>query len=480
VGNPRNKNASALRVLAALLIVGCFALGGTLAGAVLYVRHVFQTTLTKTAQAAGLKLTLGDVNYGLGFIQLFNCHFDLVQVPGVSGNIKRIDVDLAGTSASKLLFSGLTVYAKGEPLELYRSLSKYATDLKQLKLDSSPDSTPPVVELKHLEIHATLNHPVLSNLDVTELHLNRDVGAAKDQTTLTTATSRINNVEVGPLAFVFRNQEHQLELGWGKTLEESSWTLVYRDGTDGTGLAVAVKPMELGSLLTRLGQTAPLDSYAKASLGGTLSAHLDPESAKLTGKLSVSLTGIVPPLPEELKGYTFKNQTELLASFESDVLFTNTEITVLQLNNGAVRLLGNGQIERTGMTARLRADLSTQLDCGTLAQGYTSDALGGSNLGQWAQRAAAKSMRGSVAVRVQLDADSANLADAKVVKKIGVGCGLKPLSVVELLALGLPPPPDAKTAERVAKLLTTPSRLPSGASLLPSLHELITLDFKRK
>ena len=72
-------------------------------------------------------------------------------------------------------------------------------------------------------------------------------------------------------------------------------------------------------------------------------------------------------------------------------------------------------------------------------------------------------VQGNVDVTVQIDADTANLRQAKIVKQIGVGCGLKPLTVRDMLTLGLPPPPDADLIWHLGK------DLPAWGDSLPLL-----------
>jgi hypothetical protein len=479
LGNPRSSSSSSLRVLAALLIVGCFALGGTVAGALLYVRHVFQTTVTKAAQVAGIKLNLGQVSYGVGFVQLFDSQFELTKVPGVNGHIKRIDLDWVGLRPSKLLFSGLSVYTTREPVELYRSLLRYTDQLRRLKLDSNSKSRPVDFEIRHLELHGKFTHPLLSTVDLTEVELKRKVGKSKDQTSLVTNTTRVNGTEFGPLSLVFRNNRGQIELGWGKTLEESDGIVTYREDDTGMKLATSFKPVALTALFARFGQTTLPEAFAKASLSGTVTAQFSLNTGNVTVKTVLLLTDFVPPHPAELKGYAFKDKTLLVATLQSEPLYSLIEVPVLELTNGELKLRGTGRIERKEPSARLLADLSAKLDCVNLAKGFAQDEVGGA-LGQWGQRTAVKAVRGSVDVRIQVEADTAKLAEAKVVKRIGIGCGLRPLALQDLLTLELPPPPDEKAAERLVKLMTKPGKMPLSPGLLPSLDELIDVNLKAK
>jgi hypothetical protein len=60
-------------------------------------------------------------------------------------------------------------------------------------------------------------------------------------------------------------------------------------------------------------------------------------------------------------------------------------------------------------------------------------------------------VEGNVDVTVQIQADPRALGQAKVAKQIGVGCGLRPLTVQDVLALGLPPVPDADFIQHIGK-----------------------------
>jgi hypothetical protein len=52
---------------------------------------------------------------------------------------------------------------------------------------------------------------------------------------------------------------------------------------------------------------------------------------------------------------------------------------------------------------------------------------------------------GTVSVEVGIEASTRDLANAKLTQKIGVGCGLKPLSLAELIALT----PNAKDLQAI-------------------------------
>jgi hypothetical protein len=83
-------------------------------------------------------------------------------------------------------------------------------------------------------------------------------------------------------------------------------------------------------------------------------------------------------------------------------------------------------------------DLKGTLPCDALAGAAVESRLGqllGRASGKQGKRTALAIVRGDVAVNVGIQASTLDLANAKLTQKIGLGCGLRPLSVQELLAL---------------------------------------------
>src|SRR5690606_18706848 len=88
-----------------------------------------------------------------------------------------------------------------------------------------------------------------------------------------------------------------------------------------------------------------------------------------------------------------------------------------------------------GAHARLALLLSGALPCNALASAVAQSRLGQA-LGKVTGKAALQVLSGSVGVRVSIDADSRDPARPRVLKTITPGCGLKPLSLEELVKLG--------------------------------------------
>jgi len=131
---------------------------------------------------------------------------------------------------------------------------------------------------------------------------------------------------------------------------------------------------------------------------------------------------------------------------------------------------GKGSLASAAGAAALALDLRGALPCDALASAAAESRVGrllGRVQGTRAGSVARQAIGGSVGVRVQITANTQNLAAASVKRSIGIGCGLKPLTLEEALKLGteLLPSDLSELSEDIEKL--TP-KLPNGAPLLPS------------
>ncbi|HEY5957787.1 MAG TPA: hypothetical protein VIV60_14590 [Polyangiaceae bacterium] len=473
MGNSGANTARTLRIVVALVAIGCFTLGAALTGAYLVIRHVVTNTAIAYAKALGVAIEPSEVRFGLTFIQLIDCRFTALLVPGVSGTVRRVDVDLIGTRPTRVLVSGIELVAEGEPLQLWDASLAYWERLRR-QTDAAGKLALPAVEWRHLNARVTTGNPLFPAAAVTELSVGFNVGPTHDETSIRTESTRVGAFDLGPIGLAFRNQDGVFEVGWGKTLVESSWRVAYQAKAGADYVRLSFQPLSVAELMQKVGQSAPPE-LAKAKVAGYIQGSRERSSGKTAGAVNLTLNDFSPPFPPELKGYRFSDTTTLRADFVVDPLWFAADLRGIELRNGDVSLTGHGRLERELLSVRLRADLATFLDCVTLARGYATDTLGG-ELGQWGVRNAPKAIRGGVTVRVQIDADSSHLEQAKIIRQLGVGCGLKPMSLVDLLNLGLPPLPDPKTVERLIQHIpnaaTALSTLPNLPNLLPSFNEL--------
>lgn len=458
------------------MLLGSFALGGTLAFAVIYSRELLRTSLVQVAAAAGMRLTPGDITCGLGFLRVIDVGVEIPRIPGVKITVKRLDVDFEGWSPKRIVVSGIHVTAKGQPVTLYEQAGKYAGELSRVRFPTAEGRKPPSIELQKLDFDLESESPLLPNVKLVDLRLTPLDFAHAPELTLRTAQTRVGDRDFPPLALRLVRGPEGFTLTFGEAAS-TPVTLTYQSSGAGQAVGLSFRPTTITELLASLGQAPAPIELGRSTLEGQLLVHLDAVTAKASGTLEANLSEFTPPHPPELAGYKFEKSTHLTLTFSSSPLYTTFELPLIKLTNGDLEMRGNGRVERQDLSAHVVAELSTLLSCVTLAKGFATTDLGGT-VGAWAAKNASKTVRGSVSVKVQIDADTRHPADAKVVKRVGIGCGLRPLALVDWLSLGLPPVPDASTVDKLLKRVPKNVSLAEATRVLPTLDELIDVNLK--
>jgi hypothetical protein len=214
-------------------------------------------------------------------------------------------------------------------------------------------------------------------------------------------------------------------------------------------MSMVLTPTKLGLLGQGLGIPLPLpevvaSGHAELSLpAGAL------DGVEIRGKLSTRLEGFTPPHPPELDGFVFGNVTTFDTDLALDGARSKVTLSNSKVKAGRFELSGGGNVTRTGPTdASIQLDLKGTLPCDTLAGAAAESRLGqllGRASGKQGKRTALAIVRGDVGVDVGIQATTKDLQHAKLTQKIGIGCGLRPLSLAELLALT----PNAKDLQAI-------------------------------
>jgi hypothetical protein len=199
-------------------------------------------------------------------------------------------------------------------------------------------------------------------------------------------------------------------------------------------------------------------------------------AGEVKGKLSATLKGFVPPHPPELDGFVFGDVTTFDTDLTIDGARNRVTLTSSTVKAGKFELKGGGSVVREGQSASVDLELKGALPCDALAGAAAESRLGqllGRVSGKQGKRTALAIVRGDVSVDVGIKASTKDLLNAKLTQKIGVGCGLRPLSLAELIAL-TPNAKDlqgignevGKKLEDIGKDLGLPP-VPSGLALPP-------------
>jgi hypothetical protein len=165
------------------------------------------------------------------------------------------------------------------------------------------------------------------------------------------------------------------------------------------------------------------------------------------GDFRTTLSGLPLPVPQELRGLVTDAAAQMTGKFKLHPNNQKLDISTLNFKAGALKLEGNAVLELRDGGVPLKAQLAGSLSCVAIVEAATR-AGNDSPLSQAALKLAKKVIDGGVGIVVALDGDLLQLKQAKLLKTIGIGCGLNPLPLPDALLdlsrdilKGLPRPP---------------------------------------
>ncbi len=376
--------------------------------------------MVSQALERGVVLEPGKLGVGVGWVELVDSRFTLLGVRGVSGTLDRFQVDLSGLTPKKITVHGLHVEAVGDPATLAGDARKWVDTYRKTF----------VTPLAASKVAARWR-PAADAKPIVELP---DVAVAPGAkgTIVDAPGASVSGVMVGPLHAEIVKDTATLTLGLGSPPPAKPPLTATIEPTKAD---VTLAPMDVSGVTALLGVKLPL---ANVKLGATLQVER-PEGGPITGKLSADLHGFVPPHPRELDGIVFGGTTHVETAFAVAKDEQSAALDHATVTAGAFKLAGKGLVTRQGDHARVQLDLSGNIACTDVATSAAQSRLG-RVVGAWVASAARQALKGSVGVVVRIDALSNDLDHAKVLKTIGIGCGLKPLPLptLELPDIQLP------------------------------------------
>jgi ADP-dependent NAD(P)H-hydrate dehydratase / NAD(P)H-hydrate epimerase len=450
-----------------LLALGIVVVGviGIVGAILVYLPGYIERRVVAEAKARGIDLTPGEVSFGYGWVQLSGASAKLIGAPSFAAKLALVDVTLQGFEPVQVQLSGVQVGVSG-------SLPRVLLELGEWTKNHPEAFAAPLlasrVNLQVAEAPAAAPWLELSNGVLTRTL----AGAA-----FSAQSCKLSGFEIGKVGAGFTKSGGNVSIGFGdQSAQAAPLRLDASVDAKGAGkMSVLLTPTKLGLLGKGLGIPLPLPDVIAS---GTVDLAFPPGLAggEITGKLSSSLKGFVPPHPPELDGFVFGDVTTFETEMRIDAARNRVTLTRSQVEAGKFVLRGGGSVLREGLNASLDLDLKGTLPCDALAGAAAQSRLGqllGRASGKQGKRTALAIVRGDVSVEVGVKASTQDLLNAKLTQKIGVGCGLRPLSLGELLALS----PNAKDLqaigdelgkklEGIGKDLGLPP-VPSGLALPP-------------
>lgn len=464
--------------LVVIATASALALGGLLVAAPFLIGPMVRERVIREARDRGVEMTFADMSFFWWSASFEGVRFRLVGVPGLEGTAKNIDVTLSSWEPRRISATDVHVEAVGSAADMALALGEWAK-----------------------------NHPKAYSIPVTATHVGVSYRASANEPPWLTvedgafsegpaggvrfaaARAVVSGLDVGAVGASWTSTSANVSMAFGtEDLARAPIQLVVQHAATPPTATVVLAPTELTRLSGPFGVPL-LAPGAVASGRADFTFVSGVETGPLVGTLEAKLDGWIPPHPVELDGFVFGKTTTFTSRFDVSADRKRVRLDGSKVRAGAFELSGGGTIERLEDHAVIQMSLSGNLACAAVAQSAASAHVG-SFLARILGQAARRVMEGSVSVKVVLTADSRNLAEAKVDRQIGIGCGLVPLfglSAERLSALpaelrevarslplpdldlklpdGMRPPAPSGSAPTLPKLPSLPSGFPFPFSL---------------
>jgi hypothetical protein len=416
-----------------LLLAGLAALGWSLLPSIVW------RTVKAEADRRGVSLKACALDIGWSALAIKGCAFRLSTFPEVTGTIDRIDVVLARLKPQSITVSGAHVRIDGMPR---------FQDLAYRMRPSAGDSVPFV--LRQSDLSWTLAQGATPWLTLSELAYSAATSAlAAEATALDRFRGRLSGTT------------EAMSLGLLSAASPGS-DLSFRaqQVRDSLDLVLEFHQLPLGQLEgSALDWPPELETVrGDGRLHVRIPTGLTAETP--SGDVRVVLTGINFPVPRELAGLVYGTPAELTANLNIARNLEKSELERVSFVIGALSMRGRGRVELADTALAFQLNLSGELGCSVIARSAAA-AHRDSELAQVAGRIAQKSLKGTVQLNTSLEGNSRQLAAARVATTAGVGCGVKPLPLQDLLKAPL---------ELLQKLPLDAPRIPPATFEFPQLN----------
>jgi hypothetical protein len=445
---------SGKRWLLVSAIVGALLLGGAAIGLLVILPRYVERKVLSAAEAHGVSLKPENIAFGWGWVQITQAKVNLIRVRTLEMQVGRIDVALDGVTPLSIDLTNVDGLLIGSLTNVGLELSEWS------KSYPSAYSLPLSAKNVHVRFVEPAGTPPWLEVSGGELTRTKSGGVFAAQHT------RFVGVDLGKVGAGFAREASSIALGFGETdLSKAPFRVeISPSGSTPTArFVLAPTPAERLSKPLGLG---PLGSGVVVSSETTIAFASGAAEGSVSGVSNVTLKGYIPPHPFELDGFIFGDTTTFDTKFTIPKTRDRVVLTESRLKAGKFELSGDGLLSRGSDHSEATLNLSGDLPCSALA-GVSAESrlakLLGANLADRAGKLAEKLVNGSVRVGLKLSADTRQLSAARIERTIGVGCGLRPLTLAELSKL---------VPAELNELLKALPALPSDLANLPALPGL--------
>jgi hypothetical protein len=362
------------------------------------------------ARALGVELAFDGLEASRGALRLTGVRASLTGVRGVRVTATALRLSTSFLSVTSVDGEGVAVSVEGSAGDRVLDLASWSGEhADTYRLRGSADKV-------RVEWRARSDTPAW--LTMASGSFTADGTSARF---LSTATSAFG-VPMGTVGASFAVEAAGLTMEAGKRPgSEAPLVATLRTAAHPPELAVTLHPVELTALGTALGLSLPARG---AVASGHANLTLDRAPTGLAGTASLELDGYVPPHPPALDAIVFGKKTTVRSRLHVREDRATVKLDELEVRAGKLDLKGSGTIVEEGNHAVVQADIGGPIPCAALARLLADDALGGA-LGSLAGAIAGRAVGGSAQVTLSIEADTRNLAAAKVKPRVGPGCEVK-------------------------------------------------------
>jgi len=459
--------------IVALVIGGLVVLLAVAAAvvALFVLRPMLRERVVEEAKVRGIELRFDEVEVSWSHLSVYGARFRLIGVNGMAGTVKQIDITTSSFEPTGIALEELHLEVLGSVPSLLLETTEWTKTYPNaftLPLSARPVS----VRWRTTEAE----QPWLSLA-------GGKVGRTETGGDFSVPLATVSGITLGPVGTHWSQEASQIRLGLGdKDAKDTPLAIEVDFNKEQPTATIHLEPTPTERLTRPLGAELPLQGV-KLSSDVTLTFANKLGTGPVTGSMKVTLDGYVPPHPPELDGFVFGKAT----LFESDFKVSEDRKSVLlepaNVKAGTFQLKGKGVVQRHPDHAQARFEFQGFLACTALAGAALETHLG-QVLSKLPKVLAKQTLQGSVGVTVRVDADSRDLKNAKVLKLIGIGCGLKPIrppTPEELEAFARELPGFVGALPSLADQLPLPPGLPRPppSAFLPPNLPLPTIEFKK-
>lgn len=418
---PPSPRGPSSRLVAVATIVALL-LGGGAVTAFFLLGPMLRSRIVEQARALGVELAFDGVSFWWTSATLDGARFRLVGVPGLSGQVKDLDVSLASFEPVRLDGTDVRLDVVGSAADLAVALGEW-----------------------------TKNHPGAYRIPVSAhglgvtwkpserepAWLGIEGGAmteSKGVVTFSAAHATVSGVDVGSAFAAWTAEAASVSMGFGAAdVAAAPVKVVVQHAATPPTARITLAPTPLERLAGPWGIPLPAPGViASGEVDLTFTRGL--EAGPVTGVVTSRLDNWVPPHPVELDGFLFGSTTTFTSKLDISANRSTVQLSSSRVRAGAFDLGGSGRIDRNDGFATIGMSLAGNLPCAAVAESAAAAHVG-SFIAEMIGSTARRIVDGSVSVKVKISADSRHLDQARVEPVIGVGCGLTPVRALDPKAL---------------------------------------------